>query len=293
MKKRLFSLIALMFAVFLLVGCTKNLELKEMKYEAQTEVTKIEIEEPNMPIEILKNKNEDNVVISYYSDDEYKLNIEMSNSSKTLTLKREEDKTAFAPVITFQSTCKTTIYIPENYEGSIDVTVANGSVKAQGITLQKLEITASNGEVSLKNVIVKEEASIETANGSITFDDTNIKKLNVEAANGSLNAKESNFNDRFECKIHNGSVKFNNVEANEFDINVTNGETTLSRVECGTLLSVKTVTGSILVELKGNELDYKTTLSANVGSVKGKTTSGNKTVNCSTNVGSVEVRYLG
>lgn len=293
MKKRTFSLFVLILMATLLVGCTKRLELKEMTYEAQTEVSKIEIEEPNMPIEIQKNKNSDNVVISYYSDDEYKLNVEMANSTKTLTLKREEDKTTFAPTITFQEGCKTTIYIPENYEGTINLNIGNGSLSVENVSIDTLDVKIGNGSVSFNGAIITSLAKFDVMNGSANFDSSNIKKLELEIADGSLNMNSSELSNRLESKIHNGSVKFNNVVASEYDINVTNGEVNLDNVECNTLLSVKVVTGSINVALRGKELDYKTTLSTNVGSTRGATTSGNKPVHCETNVGSVEVRYLG
>ena len=293
MMKRVFSLFFVMLLTLVLVGCTKRIQLAEKKYEAQTEVTKIEIKELSMPVEVKKDENIDNVVVSYYSDDEYKLNVTMNLSSKTLVLKREQDTTMFAPTITFQSGCKTIIYLPKSYEGSMKINIANGSLNVDDVTFTELNINITNGSTNINSLNISETLKIDNVNGSINVNDSTLEKADIKITSGSLNVNNTNLNGRFTTDLTNGSTKFNNVVANEYELKSTNGETNLKNIECNTLLSVKAVTGSIYVELKGSQSDYKTTLSSTVGSVKGETTSGNKSVSCETNVGSVEVKYLG
>lgn len=291
--KRVFSLFFVMLLTIMLVGCTKRIQLAEKKYEAQTEITKIEIKELSMPIEVKKDENIDNVVVSYYSDEEYKLNVTMTLSSKTLVLKREQDTTMFAPTISFQSGCKTVIYLPESYEGSLKINIANGSLNVDDVILTELNVNITNGSTNLNSLSVSETLKIENVNGGVNINKSTIEKSDIKITSGSLNIDDTNVNGRLTTDLTNGSTKFKNVVANEYELKSTNGDTNLKNIECNTLLSIKTVTGSIYVELRGNESDYKTTLSSTVGSVKGQTTSGNKSVSCETNVGSVEVKYLG
>lgn len=291
--KRVLSLFFVMLLTLVLVGCTKRIQLAEKKYEAQTETTNIEIKEISMPIEVKKDENIDNVVISYYSDEEYKLNVTMTLSSKTLVLKREQDTTAFAPTITFQSGCKTIIYLPKTYEGSLKINNANGSLSVDDVSLTTLDINLTNGAINLNSLTVTESLKIDNANGAININSSTIEKINIESANGSLNVNDTNVNGRFTTDLTNGSTKFNNVVANEYELKATNGETNLKNIDCNVLLSVKVVTGSIEIELKGNQSEYKTTLSTTVGSAIGETTSGAKSVSCETSVGSIEVKYLG
>ncbi len=291
--KRVFSLFFVMLLTIMLVGCTKRIQLAEKKYEAQTEITKIEIKELSMPIEVKKDENIDNVVVSYYSDEEYKLNVTMTLSSKTLVLKREQDTTMFAPTITFQSGCKTVIYLPESYEGSLKINIANGSLNVDDVILTELNVNITNGSTNLNSLNVSETLKIENVNGGVNINKSTIEKSDIKITSGSLNIDDTNVNGRLTTDLTNGSTKFKNVVANEYELKSTNGDTNLKNIECNTLLSIKTVTGSIYVELRGNESDYKTTLSSTVGNVKGQTTSGNKSVSCETNVGSVEVKYLG
>ena len=291
--KRVFSLFFVMLLTIMLVGCTKRIQLAEKKYEAQTEITKIEIKELSMPIEVKKDENIDNVVVSYYSDEEYKLNVTMTLSSKTLVLKREQDTTMFAPTISFQSGCKTVIYLPESYEGSLKINIANGSLNVDDVILTELNVNITNGSTNLNSLSVSETLKIENVNGGVNINKSTIEKSDIKITSGSLNIDDTNVNGRLTTDLTNGSTKFKNVVANEYELKSTNGDTNLKNIECNTLLSIKTVTGSIYVELKGNQSDYKTTLSSTVGSVKGQTSSGNKSVSCETNVGSVEVKYLG
>lgn len=293
MMKRVLSIFSVMLLTLVLVGCTKRIQLKEKKYEAQTEVTKIEVKEISMPIEVVKDENIDNVMISYFSDEEYKLNITMSVSSKTLALKREQDTTMFAPTITFQSGCKTVIHLPNTYEGSLKIDSVNGSVSVDDMSLTELDIDLTNGSTELKTLTISESLKIDNTNGGVNINDSTLNKADIEITSGSLTINNTNINERIKTDLTNGSTKFNNVVANEYELKSTNGSTTLKNIECNVLLSVKAVTGSIDIELRGNESDYKTTLSSNVGSVKGQTSSGDKSVSCETNVGSIEVKYLG
>lgn len=293
MVKRITSLMLLALTLFMLVGCTQNISLSEKRYEAQTEVEQIRIDEETMSIEVVKDENIDNVVVSYYTDDKYKLTVNMMISSKTLSIKREVNHTMFAPEYTYQSYCKTTIYLPINYSGSLDVETVTGNIKISDVSVKELKANTTTGNLTIDSTKASELIDIDVTNGKVEINNTESEKINLDITNGDLLINKTNIKTRIEVDVTNGAIKLNETEANEFAIDLSNGSVELKKVECGELLSVEATTGSIDIELNGKEYSYKTTLSTNVGSVSGETKTGEKIVNCSTNVGSIKVKYLG
>ena len=63
-----------------------------------------------------------------------------------------------------------TIWLPQSFEGDINVETSNGSITLDDIgTLGELDLTTSNGKITLEKLSAKQEIKLSTSNGNINI----------------------------------------------------------------------------------------------------------------------------
>ncbi|MBS4190637.1 DUF4097 family beta strand repeat protein [Bacillus sp. FJAT-49705] len=144
------------------------------------------------------------------------------------------------------------IYIPEDYNRSIDIDIGSGYLtfsgtsKKQPIELEELTINMSSGKVDLKNIKTEEfnhEGSsgvidvdnLNTGTGSIDMSSGIIKirnyqgKLDAEVSSGLLDVQMDQLTDSLDLKASSGQIKLNLPDHADFTLN---GKKTSGFIDC-------------------------------------------------------------
>lgn len=140
----------------------------------------------------------------------------------------------------------TEVYLPKDYNGSLDictaggdvraypdltpeeelsVTVASGDIYLQNVSTQKACFTSASGEVRLQG-LTAEKAEVTTASGDVKLQELTAGKAEITTASGDVDIPESR--GQAEIGTASGDVRIFFAEpAGEISINTASGEVTL------------------------------------------------------------------
>ena len=117
--------------------------------------------------------------------------------------------------------------------GDVDISVCNGEIELFGVELEQLDISGSNGRISLREIIINDDVTINTSNGEIYLKQiTGTYDLSASTSNGRIYINDAEFL-KYDLDLSNGSIILT-------DLNVTNHD--------GVLLNADTSNGNIELE---------------------------------------------
>ena len=295
MKIKQFALLLLLIiaSMFGLTGCSQRLSLENKEFVSDIEIDKISMNEITMPVEIKTDSNLEFPKIEYYTHEKYKLSVSIVYSSKTLKIERENKNTIFSPTYTFDTKCKTTIYLPDDYSGVLDLKIVTGSLKIEDASMKEIDAKVTTGDVSYNKLNVEEDIETSVVTGKINISSITAKELNINTTSGKINLENTTVTGRIETKVISGATNLNNVKAESFSINSTTGDLELKSLECETLIDVKATTGMINLSVVGKKEEYTTRLSSKTGETTGANEGGEKKITCDVITGTIKVKYLG
>ena len=121
-----------------------------------------------------------------------------------------------------------TIWLPQSFEGDINVETSNGSITLDDIgTLVELDLTTSNGKITLEKLSAKQEIKLSTSNGNINIKNVSCySEINASTSNGKLNI-EKMMASRFDGRTSNGKVIMKDINCNNIKAHSSNGSITL------------------------------------------------------------------
>ena len=295
MKRKQFvlSIVLIFMTLFCLVGCTQRLELEKQEYSADTKIEKIVLDEVAMPLEIKEDAEIENPRVVYYTHERYKLDVSVIYASNTLKLERKFETTTFTPTYTFDTSCVTIIYLPENYDGELNLETTTGSIKIEGISAKTLDINVTTGKIVLDNVNVDGDVSIDSTTGSINVTSLEANKLSIDSTTGNIEVVNSNLKGRIEADLTSGQITLKNTKAESIKADLTTGSISFKKVEISTLIDANLTTGDIEISVVGKKEEFTTKLSSATGKTTGETEGGGKKITCENTVGNIKVEYLG
>lgn len=132
----------------------------------------------------------------FYIDGKYtdRLKLEYEIKDKTLYVKQKTVRKAFWGGIRNES-CNITLTVPENsVMDSLDIKLAMGNVKVDGITSRNCEAVTNMGGCTFENCSF-DESDIDTNMGEITIKDTALGKAEIDNAMGSIEIERCTFQD--------------------------------------------------------------------------------------------------
>lgn len=163
------------------------------------------------------------------------------------------------------------LYLPADRIESLSLTVQNGAVRVEDVSLQYAEINSRNGYVSVRNGSFG-NLSVKTNNGYVALEEITAEKV---AAN-----------------TDNGYVKLKNIVSDTVEADTDNGAISLSRV-LGSVLRFRSGNGSVNGSLIGKTEDYKITAKTQLGSCNLKDTeSGERTLDVKTGCGEIKISFV-
>lgn len=167
-------------------------------------------------------------------------------------------------------TNRAVLYLPEGYTGTLAVSLSNGGLDLDGVSLDGLSISSQNGYVSVKNGAF-ENVDVQTNNGYVSLDGVTAKNMTAETDNGYISLKGVNAG-LLEADTDNGVIKIERVLGQEIRLKSGNGS----------------VTGSLL----GLRENYRITASTGLGSCNlSNTDSGLQLLNVRTGCGNIDISF--
>ena len=289
MKKQGFLIALLILSMLVLVGCKKTLTTST--YQTESAVNKITFEDTVCDLEI-KTTDESNLYFEYNELKEtYTYTITMNNQTGSLVIKRKDNRKGFYKS-NFNSTPKTTIYVPEEAEVELSIKVGTGNISVDGLKSKAMNIEASTGNISLLNITSSEECNITARTGNISITDSNISSFKSDITKaGNYEIDNSSFSDKLELIGYATKASLKGTTSNSITIEIKTGEVEFKNAEVLNILNITVTTGDIDVSLLGKRSDYTVTKKTGMGdnTVQGD---GALIVNLTTTVGDINVEYL-
>ena len=117
--------------------------------------------------------------------------------------------------------------------GDVDINVYNGEIRVFGVELGQLDVTSSNGRISLDELVINGDVAVYTSNGEINIQEiTGTYELDATTSNGRIYIRDTEFINYY-LGSSNGPIILT-------DLNVTNQD--------GVFLEADTSNGSINLE---------------------------------------------
>jgi len=182
--------------------------------------------------------------------------------------------------VTLIDTGLVTVYVPEGFvldvlnfesgnnrmavfgENSITIrevsaNVANGSISINGAYLHDIDLTVSNGSLSLINSAADGNISMRSSNGSVSISNSRITAApHLQVSNGIISLRDSVFTADFTTQASNGSLTWNNVTAERnATARVTNGSMSISNSRINGQFSASASSGTINMRSIDTDMD--------------------------------------
>ncbi|TYR79437.1 DUF4097 domain-containing protein [Priestia megaterium] len=239
MKKLLFVVVILIGAFFLLSTAYTSSAWTFNSAKSKVEVTD-KIDSINMNISsaetVIVTENRNNVKADLKGNGK----VSVKKSSDTIDVEYKRKPLSF---FSFGRDAKLTIYIPENYNREMELSIGSGDVKfsGQSLALEHFTLKVGSGDVQLNDI------TAETFNSNVSSGDVQINKVTT---------KEGIFD------IGSGEIDVNNFQG-KLDAEVSSGDLYIQIAKLKDSINADVSSGDLTLELPQNA-DF--TLKGNVSS---------------------------
>ena len=280
-------------------GTIKNIEQENFEDKSRTfeNCREITIDDYDTDVEILTTNGETRV--DYTESD--KVRYEITETDGKVVIKKKSDINLFNySIITDKQ--KLTLYVPEGFDGVLDVSTSNselsvegisaggtklensnGSIALTGCSLGDLNVSGSNGRCAItschsgetvidysnSDVITEEltasgKLTVDSSNGTIKLDGITAKELCAEMSNGQITAGTISVLEKAELENSNGRITIGSITASELAADNSNGGIKLGYADC------------LRIKLSASNADVTGTLAGTIASysVRSEATNG-------------------
>jgi hypothetical protein len=169
------------------------------------------------------------------------------------------------------------VYVPLTFDGTLSLTTSNGSLSAQNCFAGSLSLASSNGSITVDDVIVDGAASFSSSNGSIAVDGVSASGVVLSDSNGWQTIENITATDSLSVTNSNGSIYVSSIDVNDS-------------------ITLITSAGSISGGVKGPSSDYSISSHTSLGQSNlpssSVATTGSKTLNAETSLGSISISFV-
>lgn len=103
------------------------------------------------------------------------------------------------------------IYLPDGYDGTLEIHTDSGFVNVEGISLGRLEISTNSGSFSVSRCDIA-DASLSTQQGTMYVRDSAFEKMAIESQTGKLYLRLVRPIGEYAASISGGSLVYNDLE---------------------------------------------------------------------------------
>lgn len=129
--------------------------------------------------------------------------LDLQVEGETLTIQTSKPK-VFFDINLFDGSSKLKIYLPEKMYQSLLVTIDNGGLELNDLSIDKIQADLRNGNVIFENT-TSDTITINTENGNVHF--ANVEgKITGQSDNGNLYVQTQNLDRSIDWEIKNGNI---------------------------------------------------------------------------------------
>ena len=214
----------------------------------------------------------------------------------TLTIEKTEHYEWYERIFNFRfESHDVTVMIPEGYTGSIYAYTNTGKVDVREISSSGIEVTADNGEVSLRDLTVSGALRANTSNGSIQAENVVLDgELAMGTANGNIDIGNVSA-EHLTAKSDNGEITLNGVQVSgETNIGTDNGDISINGFEPGPVTELETSLGEISGSINGELRDFTVSSYTDLGenSLPESLPGGEKELTVKTDMGDIDITFI-
>lgn len=249
-------------------GTIKNIEQENFEDKSRTfeNCREMTISDYDTDVEIITTNGEMRVD---YTESE-KSRYEITETDGRVGIKKKADLRLFDfSVVTDKR--KLILYVPEGFDGVLDVSTSNSKLTAEGISASETKFDSSNGSITLtgctlgdltisgstgrctisacgsgetvidyysnSDVIMEElttsgKLTVDSSNGTIKLDGITAKELRAEMSNGQITAGTISVLGKAELENSNGRITIGSITAEELEAENSNGGIKLDYADC-------------------------------------------------------------
>lgn len=160
------------------------------------------------------------------------------------------------------------VYLPEDLELSeVDIEHLNGNIRIQDHTLDGLELSSVNGDITIGNIVSGDPVFLSTTNGNVSVSGSMAPEMEVSSSNGRIEVRQGAFDD-MDVSTTNGRIIIENINDTDATDTVLRAKTTNGNIEFSNVymntVSMESTNGSLTYENDENSfvidtLDHDTT----------------------------------
>lgn len=249
-------------------GTIKNIEKENFEDKSRTfeNCQEMTISDYDTDVEIISTNGEMRVD---YTESE-KSRYEITETDGKVGIKKKADLRLFDYSIVTEKR-KLILYVPEGFDGVLDVSTSNSKLTAEGISASETKFDSSNGSITLtgctlgdltisgsngrctisacgsgktvidyysnSDVIMEEltasgKLTVDSSNGTIKLDGITAKELRAETSNGQITAGTISVLGKAEFENSNGRITIGSITAEELEAENSNGGIKLDYADC-------------------------------------------------------------
>lgn len=213
---------------------SKEYKLNDEKSGSINGITEINAESACADINIITEKRNDVKVHMYGSiNGTYEPKLYLNANGGNLEITTDKEKSGSFSI--FESNLKLDIYIPENYNKSLNIITSSGNIDVNKIKLKSISGISVSGKLNLNDIaceelkakstsgalsgnnVIANSADFKSVSGSIDF--TKFKgDVDGESVSGKINIDYSEFNNTVELKCISGNIELSLPSASQFKI---------------------------------------------------------------------------
>lgn len=192
----------------------------------------------------VKYSNSDEIKLEIYDKDDKSYNVSLTDGMLDLDF----SKVSRICIGFCYSDRRVVMYLPEEFQGNIDVSTASGEVDIESFVNSDIKVTTASGDVEVKGA---SKVSVSTASGEAILKD--IPNVNVKTISGDISVSNVQ---TLEGSSVSGSVYVNNLKGS-IDFKTTSGDYELDNIYLDKSSRLSSVSGE--VEINGINPIYVST----------------------------------
>ena len=207
-------------------GTIKNIEQENFEYKSRTfeNCREMTISDYDTDVEIISTNGEMRVD---YTESE-KSRYEITETDGKVGIKKKADLRLFDYAIVTEKR-KLILYVPEGYDGVLDISTSNSKLTAEGISASETKFDSSNGSITLTGCTLG-DTTISGSNGRCTISACGSGKTVIDYSNSDVIMEELTASGKLTVDSSNGTIKLNGITAKELRAETSNGQITAGTI---------------------------------------------------------------
>lgn len=205
----------------------------------------------SMDIEICKSKTGKNYV-EYYDTDDWTSHVDVKEHVLKFTT---DDKGKHKAVVSlgFGKDTAARLYLADAEYKEISVTTLSGYVTIQDVNAETVNVSASSGDLYMKNINVPDSIMATSSSGDIDLENATAKQIELGANSGDIEMQDITA-ESLRMSTSSGDIDLESCDAEKFDITTSSGDVDME-ITAGRTYRFETKTNSGAVDVPDGDAD--------------------------------------